>query len=157
MTVLHADYRRHRAMRAFYVTGVLLAVCLVTQGCGTAAPRRLDSASLVGLWRGEVDTSRRTGGSTTRSSSPRVLRIAAMKEGDTAAAGHYGDTEPTARVYITVVRTDNRIRIRFLPDSGHRVELTLLDNDRLVGYLHRGSVANPMKLFRARSTTNHTE
>ena len=139
------------------VTGVLLAVCLVTQGCGTAAPRRLDSASLVGLWRGEVDTSRRTGGLTTRSSSPKVLRIATMKEGDTAAAGHYGDTEPTARVYITVERTDNRIRIRFLPESGHRVELTLMNNDRLVGYLHRGSIANPMKLFRVRSATNQAE
>ena len=144
-------------MRAFYVTGVLLALCLGAQGCETATPRRLDSTSLVGLWRGEVDTSRRTGGSTTRSSSPRALRIAAMKEGDTAAAGHYGDTEPTTRVYITVVRAENRIRIRFLLDSGHRVELTLLDDDRLVGYLHRGSVANPMKLFRVRSTTNHTE
>ena len=140
-------------MRAFYVTGFLLAICLVTQGCGTAAPRRLDSASLAGLWRGEVDTSRRTGGSTTRSSTPRVLRIAAMKGEDTAAVGHYGYTEATARVYITVVRTDNRIRIRFLPDSGHRVELTLMDDDRLVGYLHSGSVANPMKLLRVRSTT----
>ncbi len=144
-------------MRAFYVTGFLLVICLVTQGCGTTAPRRLDSASLVGLWRGEVDTSRRTGGSTTRSSSPRVLRIAAMKEGDTAAAGHYGDTEPAARVYITVVRTEHRIRIRFLTDSGERAELTLMDDDRLVGYLHSGSVANPMKLFRVRSTANHTE
>jgi hypothetical protein len=143
-------------MRAFYVTGVLLAICLGTQGCGTAAPRRLDSASLVGLWRGEVDTSRGTGGSATRSSTPRVLRIAAMKGEDTAAVGHYGYTQATARVYITVVRTENRIRIRFLPDSGHRVELTLVDNDRLVGYLHSGSVANPMKLLRVRST-NQTE
>ena len=144
-------------MRAVYVTGVLLAICLVTLGCGTAAPRRLDSASLVGLWKGEVDTSQRTGGSTTRSSTPRALRIAAMKGEDTAAVGHYGLTEPTVRVYITIVRTDNRIRILFRPDSGQRAELTLVDNDRLVGYLHRGSVASPMKLFRDRSTTSHTE
>ena len=85
---------------------------------------------------------------------PKVLRIAAMKGEDMAAVGHYGYTEPTARVYITVVRTENRVKIRFLPDSGQRVELTLLDNDRLVGHLHRGSVANPMKLLRVRST-NH--
>jgi hypothetical protein len=123
-------------MRAFYVTGVLLVICLVTQGCGTTAPRRLDSASLVGLWRGEVDTSRSTGGSATRGSTPRVLRIAAMKGVDTAATGHYGYPQATARVYITVVRTENRIRIRFRTDSGHRVELTLMDDDRLVGYLH---------------------
>jgi hypothetical protein len=144
-------------MRAFYVTGFLLAICLVTQGCGTTAPRRLDSASLVGLWRGEVDTSRNTGGSATRSSTPRVLRIAAMKGEDTAAVGHYGYTQATDRVYITVVRTENRIRIRFLPDSGHRVELTLMDGDRLVGYLYSGSVANPMKLSRVRSATNQPE
>ena len=145
------------SMRAFYVTGLLLAICLVTQGCGTTAPRRLDSASLVGLWKGEVDASRGTGKSATRSSTPRVLRIAAMKPEDTAAVGHYGYTEPTARVYITVVRTDNRIRIRFLPAWGQRVELTLLDDDRLVGYLHSGAAANPMKLLRVRSTTHRTE
>ena len=143
-------------MRAFYVTGFLLAICLVTQGCGTTAARRLDSASLVGLWRGEVETSRSTGGSGTRGSTPRVLRIAAMKGEDTAAVGHYGYTQATDRVYITVVRTENRIRIRFLPDSGHRVELTLVDHDRLVGYLHSGAVANPIKLLRVRSTT-HSE
>jgi hypothetical protein len=80
-----------------------------------------------------------------------------MKGEDTAAVGHYGFTQATARVYITVVRTGNGIRIRFLPDSGHRVELTLMDDDRLVGYLHSGSVAHPMKLLRVRSTTNQTE
>lgn len=145
-------------MRAFYVTGFLLAICLqVTQGCATTAPRRLDSASLVGLWKGEVDTSRDTGASTTRGSTPRVLRIAAMKGEDTAAVGHYGDTQATARVYITVMRTENRIRIRFLTDAGHRAELTLMDDDRLVGYLHSGSVAKPMKLLRVRSTSKSTE
>jgi hypothetical protein len=143
-------------MRALYVTGFLLAISLVTQGCGTTAPRRLDSASLVGLWRGEVDTSRGTWASPTRSPTPRVLRIAAMKGEDTAAVGYYGYTQATARVYITVVRTENRMRIRFLTDSGHRAELTLMDDDRLVGYLHSGSVANPMKLLRVRST-NQTE
>ena len=80
-----------------------------------------------------------------------------MKAEDTAAVGHYGVTEPTTRVYITVVRTDNRIRIRFRPDSGYHVELALMDNDRLEGYLQSGSLANPMKLFRVRSTANHTE
>ena len=119
-------------MRAFYVTGFLLVICLVNQGCGTTAPRRLDSSPLVGLWRGEVDTSRGAAGSATRSSSLRVLRIAAMKGEDTAAVGHYGYTQATDRVYITVVRTENRIRIRFRPDSGQRVELTLMDDDRLV-------------------------
>ena len=75
-----------------------------------------------------------------------------MKRGDTAAVGHYGYSQATIRVYITVVRMENRIGIRFLPDPGHRVELTLVDGDRLVGYLHSGSVANPMKLLRVRST-----
>ena len=79
-----------------------------------------------------------------------------MKGEDTAAVGHYGYTQATDRVYITVVRAENRIRIRFRPDSGQRVELTLIDDDRLVGYLHSGSVANPMKLLRVRST-NQTE
>ena len=80
-----------------------------------------------------------------------------MKGDDTAAVGHYGDIQPTARVYITVVRTERRIGIRFRTDSGDRVELTLVDDDRLVGYLHRGSVAKPMKLLRVRSTSNLTE
>jgi hypothetical protein len=148
------------SLRSFYVTGLLLAICLqVTQGCATpASPRRLDSASLVGLWKGEVvDTPRDTGASAARRSTPMVLRIAAMKGDDTAAVGHYGDTQATARVYITVVRTEHRIRIRFRTDSGHRAELTLVDDDRLVGYLHSGSVARPMKLLRVRSTSNHTE
>jgi len=146
-------------MRSFYVTGFLLAICLqVTQGCATPAPRRVDSASLVGLWKGEVvDTPGDTGASAARRSTPIVLRIAAMKGEDTAAVGHYGDTQATARVYITVVRTEHRIRIRFRTDSGHRAELTLVDDDRLVGYLHGGSVAKPMKLLRVRSTSNHTE
>ena len=80
-----------------------------------------------------------------------------MKGDDTAAVGHYGDIQATARVYITVVRTERRIRIRFRTDSGHRAELTLVDDDRLVGYLHSGSIAKPIKLLRVRSTSNHIE
>jgi hypothetical protein len=139
-------------MRAFCVAGSLVALCLVIHGCGSTAQRRPDSVSLVGLWRGEVETSRGTGAAATRGSTPRVLRIEAMKGEDTAAVGHYGSTQATARVYITVVRTEHRIRIRFLTDSGDRADLTLID-DRLVGFLHSGSVARPMKLSRVRSTS----